>query len=270
MKKTVAEFTSFEDINENSVTTTTNSYKSDGTLDKTTSEVKFTNRNESTKTVTTYGYMTLSDGKKFLSTEMVEEYENGKWINTRVTTKSPTGRGQGATTDNRNSSSASGNISDDRPTPYSKYKASTPNDSNENDDSEDDEETTKFYTEVEGLTLVDTSFPVQNVRQAHLNAFKKAMDAALKAGEIDAYVISGGTVDDAKGAGRLEKLTEAIKKLNRKTKETVTLSVYNYPHLIDFNDRIVLDGAEYYLVSNSARTTPKLFNEQTLTLVRWF
>ena len=270
LKKTVAEFTSFEDINENSVTTTTNSYKSDGTLDKTTSEVKFTNRNESTKTITTYGYMTLSDGKKFLSTEMVEEYENGVWVDTRVTTKSPTGRGQGATTDNRNNSSASGNISDDRPTPYSKYTASTPGNSSEDDASDDEEEeTTQFYTEIEGVTLFDTSFPIQNVSQADLDAFELAMEAALKAGEIDGYVIPKTTVYDSLGSGRLEDLTYSIIKLNRATKETVTLSIYNFPHLIDFNDKIILDGATYYLVSNTARTTPRIFNEQNLTLVRW-
>lgn len=58
--------------------------------------------------------------------------------------------------------------------------------------------------------------------------------------------------------------------LNRRTQETVTFSLYNCPHLIDFNDRIVLEGNEYFLVRNIAKTTPRLYNEQNLTLVRWF
>lgn len=81
--------------------------------------------------------------------------------------------------------------------------------------------------------LIDTDFPV--------------LDSDIYAALIDAYAW-----------------------LNRRTQETVTLSIYNCPHLFDFNDRILFDGNEYFLVGNTARTTPRIFNEQTLTLRRWF
>ena len=65
------------------------------------------------------------------------------------------------------------------------------------------------------------------------------------------------------------RITEAIKTLNRRVQETVTLSLYDFPHVIDFNDRILLFGIEYFLVSNKVSTTPRVFHQQNLTLVRW-
>ena len=52
------------------------------------------------------------------------------------------------------------------------------------------------------------------------------------------------------------KLIEDYAWLHRKTKETVNLSIYDFEHIIDFNDKIILDGAEYFLVRNTPRTTP--------------
>lgn len=86
---------------------------------------------------------------------------------------------------------------------------------------------------IDGLPLFDSSFPIHN-------------------------------------QDKLIELTDALKWLNRKTCETVTLSIYGFPHLIDFNDRILLNGYEFFLVSNNAKTTPRIFNEQNLTLRRWF
>lgn len=65
-------------------------------------------------------------------------------------------------------------------------------------------------------------------------------------------------------------ITEEIKRLDRKIKETISLTVYGLAHVIDFNDRIKFNGNEYFLVSNVLRTTSRVYNEQTLTLVRWF
>ena len=72
------------------------------------------------------------------------------------------------------------------------------------------------------------------------------------------------------GDDKLIEITNAIKDLNRKTKETVTLTLYDYEHLIDFNDRIALYGNEYFLVSNTLTTTPHVRDQQNLTLVRWY
>lgn len=282
---TVAEFTSFTDGEKDTRTTTQNYYDSDGLLKRTTVEtIHIHDTSENTKTVTTYGYITLDDGKKFLSTEMIEEYimngSNTAWEleNTRVTTKSPTGRGQGAAADNQGNVSASSNIGDDRITPYSKYRAPHPKAPMSNDgtssgsstgagtgtgtesgsgsgsssdtgsSSETYSDTTKRYRDIDGLTLIDTSFPIQDVSSKEY----------------------GNSVDTTKGSGRLNELTAAIKWLNRKTKETVQITLYEFPHVIDFNDKILLFGAEYFLVSNTATTTPRVFNEQQLTLVRWF
>lgn len=228
LRRTEAVFTSRIDSKESSTTTTTNSYNSDKLLSETEVDVSHPyNHTADTRTVTTYGYKTLANNQKFLSTEMVTMYENGKWVDTRVTTKSPTGRGQGATTDNSGNTDTGGNISDDRATPYSEKKAaelikSLPENATDSDG--------QF---VDGVSLYDSSFPVHDT-------------------------------------ATLIRLTEALKWLNRRTRETVTLSIYNFPHLIDFNDRIVLFGNEYYLVSNRAHTNPRIYNEQALTLVRWY
>lgn len=68
----------------------------------------------------------------------------------------------------------------------------------------------------------------------------------------------------------LQRLTDAVIWLNRKTKETLTFDLYNYPHIIGFNDRIRIDGNTYYLQSNTATKTPRISNKQTITCVRWY
>ena len=253
LKKSVADFTSFVNTDENSTTTTTNKY-SNGLLEKTETYIRYPNTGNYSQTITTYGYLTLSNKKTFLATEMTEEYENGEWVNTRVTSKNPTGRGQGAATDNQGNSSASGNRGDDRITPYyssgSGYSAHA------------DYETETQYRDIEGLALIDTSFPIQNINRKSLDFLPwENVDKTL------GFEISD--IDDDKGTGRLEELAEEIKWLNRKTQETVSLTIYGFPHLIDFNDRVLLNGAIYFLVSNTASTTPRRFNEQQLTLRRW-
>lgn len=65
-------------------------------------------------------------------------------------------------------------------------------------------------------------------------------------------------------------LIEAYAWLNRRTQETVSFNIYGYPHLIDFNDRIIFNGNVYYLLSNTATTTQRISNEQSLRLVRWY
>lgn len=271
LKQTIAEFTSFTDITKNTRTTTNNYYDSDGLLERTIVEALHPYEpSEDTKTVTTYGYMTLDDGKKFLSTEMIEEYVKSssgtayELENTRVTTKSPTGRGQGATADNQGNVSASGNTSDDRVTPRSKKSKSASSD------------TQKKYRDIDGFSLIDTSFPIQDISSEQFDSsvpWDKVREGKIRVTIGDKLVAEGtdiDSVDTAKGRGRLEELTEAIKWLNRKTKETVTITLYEFPHLIDFNDRILLFGKEYFLVRNTATTTPRVFNEQQITLERWF
>lgn len=288
LTKTVAQFTSSSNAEENSTTTTSNYYNDDGTLASTTVEAIHPQaEDEDTKTVTTYGYMTLGNGKKFLSTEMIEKYsigENGSWEleDTRITTKSPTGRGQGATTDDKGNSSASGNIGDDRVSPYSADNPTYDNPIYSKPKSGSSGgggggNTIDEYRDIEGLTLIDTSFPIQNISSEEFDFLPWDWDA-VRDGKatvtIDGKPVSPDfnieDIDTAKGRGRLRELTDAIKWLNRKTQETVTLTLYEFPHLINLNDRILLDGNIYFLENNVAKTTPRIFNEQALTLVRWF
>ena len=65
--------------------------------------------------------------------------------------------------------------------------------------------------------------------------------------------------------------------MNQKICETVSLditpdvirSVEDMTHIIDFTDKLILDGNEYYLVSNSVQKNPRMF-KQSLKIVRWY
>lgn len=75
----------------------------------------------------------------------------------------------------------------------------------------------------------------------------------------------------------IEKCYAEISWMNRRTKETVSLdfcppvaaSVPAYLHVIDFTDRVIYGGNEYYLSANNVSFTPT-GHRQTLTLVRWY
>lgn len=67
----------------------------------------------------------------------------------------------------------------------------------------------------------------------------------------------------------LQKLTDELQWMNRKTKETVKMDIYHCDHLIDFTDRLKFNGNEYYLVSNDAAQTQTEL-KQTITIVRWY
>ena len=72
-------------------------------------------------------------------------------------------------------------------------------------------------------------------------------------------------------------LTDALEALDGKIQETVTVdviaSIYNgipsIDTIIDFNKRVILDGNEYFLVSNNITFTPRKFI-QKLQLIRWY
>ena len=67
----------------------------------------------------------------------------------------------------------------------------------------------------------------------------------------------------------LKGLTRELKWLNRRIKETVTMDIYNYDHVIDFFEKIRLFGCDYFLVSNEiCQTTREL--KQSIAIVRWY
>ena len=93
------------------------------------------------------------------------------------------------------------------------------------------------------IPLLDTSFPI-----------------------IDSALVENG------GGGLLTfaELAGYIKGLNLATQETVTLDIYDCPHVINLNDPIIVwSGGQYFLVSNTTTANQQIANKQSITLVRW-
>lgn len=67
----------------------------------------------------------------------------------------------------------------------------------------------------------------------------------------------------------LKQLTKDIEWLDRKTEETVSMDIWQYSHVIDFTDKIILDGKTYYLESNNVTQTPTEV-KQSIVLKRWY
>lgn len=75
----------------------------------------------------------------------------------------------------------------------------------------------------------------------------------------------------------LKKLMQEYGKLNRSIRETVSIDITpevedgvpSYQHIIDFDERIIYKGNEYFLVKNDITLTPTRLT-QSLELVRWF
>ena len=76
---------------------------------------------------------------------------------------------------------------------------------------------------------------------------------------------------------QLRELTNELIRLNRKIQEEISVDLYvkiiagvpEILHIIDFTERIILDGNEYYLVSNNFIFTPRKL-VQKLKLIRWY
>lgn len=75
----------------------------------------------------------------------------------------------------------------------------------------------------------------------------------------------------------LFELTFALEWLNRKTQEEISVDIIDtikdgiptFNHIVDFTERVMLDGAEYFLVSNNISFTPRKLI-QKLRLIRWY
>lgn len=200
----------------------------------------------STKTITNYTYVTIGK-RKYLAKEETSIYEKGALVDTTVTTHTYLGQGQShsQTYDSGGDylgGSVGQNIGDDRVTPFTErglmYKIGLYTyDENGNKKYIQRINLEKKYTEEErtiyGLALFDASFPVH-------------------------------------GDEMLQEITNTINWLNRRTKETVSMTIYDYPHLIDFTDRIVFGGGVYFLESNTATKTSRIVNQQNISMVRWF
>jgi len=194
--------------------------------------IKTEERSPTTVTITEHKYITGTTGNKILSEEYVTVYDlSGKKIDYRSVKHSHTNYGQAAVT--------AGNADSENIVSMAKNVAfderPTPYALGKHLKSIITETTgqKQEYRKISGILPYDSSFPV---------------------------------VDD----GGLNVIWNAIEDLNRRKKETVTLSLFDYPHIIDFNDRIILNGEEYFLSSNEISTTPRISQQQNLTLVRYY
>ena len=229
-------------------------YNQDGLLAKTIEINKDTSGALTGKSITVYEYdylnassefvingYTLSTDKVYLKQETMTNYDKtGAITETRVITYSPTGNGQavavGKTSDGEIFLNSVKDIPPtELPSPYARNK--------------------------EFQNLQDLSYPLARIKE---------QKQARRQERLIPGIVPFDTSFPIVGDDKLIEITNAIKDLNRKTKETVTLTLYDYEHLIDFNDRIALYGNEYFLVSNTLTTTPHVRDQQSLTLVRWY
>ena len=67
----------------------------------------------------------------------------------------------------------------------------------------------------------------------------------------------------------LHDLTQEMLNWNNNIEEKVSFEVYNYGHMIDFTDKVILDGNEYFLESNQYDKDPRT-EKQSVTLIRWY
>jgi hypothetical protein len=230
----------------------------DGLVQKTTVE------KGSERVETTYEYEEADDGKKYLYRETAVTYVNGVQVDEVVTTHDRVSYGQTQVTSTDESGVLGSVVSpsdfDDRITPYQYQNMMSGAggyregfvggyDSNGNfypyvwdadgqrylqtGYSSHEKKLGEYRRTVSGVSLIDTSFPVD-------------------------------------GDALLQELTNDIRWLDRKTEESVTLELYDYNHVIDFNDRISWHGNIYYLRSNTVSITENIRNKQTLEFVRWY
>ena len=216
----------------------------------------------SERVVTQYKYQDMGGGQQFLYEEIQNTYVGGELIDHVVTTHKPVSYGQAQvySTDDDGvlGSVVSPSNFDERITPY-QYGQITSGGYSEAFAGGGHDEYGNYYTAVrdsQGTRYLITgheSHKEQIGQRTRLNAY--------------ALVDTSFPVD---GYDKLQYLTNQIEWLDRKTEESVTLDIYDYPHLIDFNDRIVWNGNTYFLRSNTAIKTETIVNKQTLEFVRWY
>ena len=197
--------------------------------------------------VTHYYYETLKNGQKFLYQEVATTYNNGSKVD-EVTTYHDPVRDTQSHVYSVDSDGVLGGVvtssnNDDRRTPWQNAKSSfqggilvSDMDGNRYLLKEliyHSDKGEMARRTINGVSLIDTSFPVE-------------------------------------GESMLQALTNQIMWLDRKTEEIVTVDVCDYPHLIDFNDKIVFGGNTYHLRSNTATISERIVNRQSLEFVRWY
>lgn len=198
--------------------------------------------------VTHYYYKTLANGQKFLHQEVATTYSKGSVVDEVTTTHDPVRNTQShvysTDADGVLGGVVTSSNNDDRVTPWAQSQGAASFGAQVYTDNEGNSYIWKgviYHSDkgemarrtINGVALIDTSFPVE-------------------------------------GESFLQALTNQIMWLDRRTEETITVEVFDYPHLIDFNDKIIFHGNTYHLRSNTATINEKDVNRQSLEFVRWY
>jgi hypothetical protein len=213
---------------------------------------------------TTYEYEDMGGGKKFLYKETAVTYSNGTKVDEVVTIHNPVSYGQSQITSYDEDSVLGSVVSpsdfDDRITPYDYQGMMSGSGSYMEGFTGGYDYNGHYYTYVydaDGNRYLQTGYSSNE----------------KKIGEYT-HTIPGNALIDTSfpvdGDALLEELTDDIRWLDRKTEESVTLELYDYNHVIDFNDKISWHGNIYHLRSNSIMITESIRNKQTLEFVRWY
>ncbi len=212
--------------------------------------------------ITTYKYEDLGGGQKFLSEEKTVTIIGDQRVDEVTTYHKPVSYGQSqvysADEDGVLGTTVSSTNFDDRISPYQYQQMATGGYSAAFAGGAYDEHG-NYYTAVydgQGNRYLVTGHTAQKEQigqRTRLNAYA-LLDTSFP---VDGY-------------DKLSYLTEQIKWLDRRTEESVTLELYDCPHLVDFNDRIIWHGNVYFLRSNTATRTETIVNRQTLEFVRWY
>ena len=223
---------------EHELHTSGNSYDSDGNIIK-----KTTTNKDGSKTVIEYSY-TYKNGRKYLSKETETHYdEHGDKDRTNVTEYEYQGAGQYSATrfeDEEYSGAAVG---------YGKG-------SNDISDYQKRQDAKAITWWKYGHTLsAEDKEKYESICERIRSLFP------LK--EREDHLING--IDE-----RLIDLADEYNNLNLKTQETINLTIYNYSHVIGFDDKIIYNNNTYYLVSNDVYKDTRVTNRQSITAVRWY
>ena len=129
-------------------------------------------------------------------------------------------------------------------------------------------------------SVISQGAPTNQVSQFTTQQMRKVFGVSAKDNTYEARRSRLAAIADTSFPVRelnlIKKLTDDLKWLNRKIQVTVTVDllsrvengVPDLKHVVDFTERVKLDGVEYFLVSNNVSLTPRKFI-QKLQLVRW-
>lgn len=251
-------------ITENGITTTINyEYDEDGNV------TKVTTTTDENMIIVEYKYEEI-DGRKYLAQETTQEWvstENGlELFDEKIIHHDYLTQGQRNSTGTDSDgepfhSQTTPAPFDSRPTPFTERQSGgfSPSDFKPTK-IEPSGERQKFFDKLKGYTYNENGDKVEVLGYKSSNK------------EVQGILLfdSSFPIDNNLSKSFLYRLTGEIERLNRRTQETVTFDLLGYPHVIDFNDRIILAGRTFFLVSNTVVKTPRIVNKQSLQLVRWY